>query len=111
MEMSTAQALITLGIVAAVTLLTRVLPFALFPAGKPTPPYVLFLGRALPYAIMGMLVVYCLRGVQLVAFPHGLPEFVAVAAVVALYLWKRNTLLAIGAGTVLYMVLIQRVFV
>lgn len=111
MEMTTTQALITVGIVALVTLATRVLPFVLFPANKQTPPYVLYLGRALPYAIMGMLIIYCLRGIQVTVAPHGIPELISVAAVAALYLWKRNTLIAIGAGTVLYMALVQQVFV
>lgn len=110
MEMTTAQALVMVGVMALLTVCTRALPFALFPADKQTPPYVLYLGRALPFAIMGMLVVYCLRGVQLTAFPYGLPEGIGVLAVAALYLWRRNTLLAIGVGTVLYMLLVQNVF-
>lgn len=109
--MTTGQALITVGIIAAVTLLTRALPFLLFPADRQTPPFVLYLGKALPYAIIGMLVVYCLKDTQPAAAPHGLPEALGVLAVSALYLWRRNTLLAIAGGTALYMALVQLVFV
>ena len=105
--MTQAQALITVGIIAAVTLLTRALPFVLFPDGRRTPPVILYLGRVLPYAIIGMLIVYCLKDTQLGTAPHGLPELFGVAGVAALYLWRRNTLLAIGGGTVLYMLLVQ----
>lgn len=75
------------------------------------PGYVRYLGKVLPFAIIAMLVVYCLKGTNLLAWPYGLPELIAVAAVVALHVWKKNTLLSIGAGTVLYMVLVQFVFV
>lgn len=109
--MTTPQALCMVAIMAAGTLLTRALPFLLFPAGKKTPDVVLYLGRVLPYAIIGMLVVYCLKDTQLAAAPHGLPEAIGVAAVAGLYLWRRNTLLAIAGGTVLYMLLVQVVFV
>lgn len=71
---------------------------------------VFYLGRVLPYAAMGMLVVYCLKDVKLTAAPYGLPELLSVALVAGLHIWKRNTLLSIGAGTVCYMLLIQLVF-
>ena len=92
-------------------MLLRFLPFFVFGSGKETPKFITYLGKYLPYAIMGMLVVYCLKGISFVTAPHGLPELIAVAAVVLLHLWKRNTLLSIGGGTVLYMILIQVVFV
>ena len=101
--------MIAIAVMAGVTLLLRVLPFLIF-GDRKTPAYIEFLGQYLPYAIMGMLVVYCLKGVSLLAAPHGLPELIAVAAVVLLHLWKRNTLLSIGGGTVLYMILVQFVF-
>ncbi len=104
--MTAMQALITVGIIAAGTVLTRALPFLVF-GKKETPPLVLYLGRVLPYAIIGMLVVYCLKGVQLSATPHGAPEALGVLAVAALYLWRKNTLLAIAVGTGVYMVLIR----
>ncbi len=92
------------------TIITRFLPFLLFPAGKKTPKYILYLGKTLPYATIGLLVVYCLRGLQFFSYPNGLPELLAIGAIAALHLWKGNSLLSIGAGTALYMVLIQGVF-
>lgn len=92
------------------TMITRFLPFILFPAGKETPKFVDFLGKTLPFATMGLLVVYCLKGVSLVAAPHGLPEMIAILLIILLHRWKGNSLLSIGAGTVCYMVLVQAVF-
>lgn len=108
--MTSVQALITIGVIALCTLLTRALPFWIFPAGKPTPKWVAYLGNVLPYAIIGMLIVYCLKDTSLLSAPHGLPEALGVGAVAGLYLWRKNALLAIGGGTVLYMVLVQLVF-
>ena len=96
---------------AVVTALLRFLPFFIWNGKRKTPDYILFLGKYLPYAIMGMLVVYCLKGVEILTFPHGLPELIAVVAVALLHIWKRNTLLSIIGGTVLYMFLIQIVFI
>lgn len=95
---------------AAGTAITRFLPFFLFPQGKEMPRYVEYLGRTLPYATMGLLVVYCLKGIEILNWSFGLPEFIASATVAALHAWKKNSLLSIGAGTVLYMVLVQLVF-
>lgn len=95
---------------AAGTLITRFLPFLLFPQGKSMPKYVEYLGQSLPYATMGLLVVYCLKGISVLTYPYGLPELLAGAAVAVLHVWKRNSLLSIGAGTILYMVLVQMVF-
>ena len=97
-------------LVAGVTFLTRVLPFLIFPANKPTPKFVIYLGKTLPPAIIGMLVVYCLKGVVPFSWPFGIPEAVAVLAVVLLHVWKRNNLISICGGTILYMVLVQFVF-
>ena len=97
-------------VVALVTMLTRFLPFLIFSGKKKTPAIITYLGKVLPFAIMGMLVVYCLKGVSLTAFPFGFPEFLGCAAVTLLHVWKRNTLLSIGAGTVCYMLLVQLVF-
>ena len=108
--MTQMQIFITIGVVMAGTMLTRFLPFLLFPAGKPTPSYIRYLGQVLPYAVMGMLVVYCLKGVTLSGPPYGLPEGLAVLAVLALHLWRRNTLLSIAGGTAVYMLLVQLVF-
>ena len=98
-------------VVAAVTMLIRFLPFAVFGCGRPTPRFITYLAGVLPCAIMAMLVVYCLRGTNLFGPTHGLPELISAAAVVLLHLWKKNTLVSIAAGTALYMVLVQVVFV
>ena len=105
----TREILIVAAMVAG-TLITRFLPFLVFPAGKETPEFVNYLGKTLPFATMGLLVVYCLKGVQLAAAPHGLPELLSVIAIVLLHRWKGNSLLSIGAGTVFYMLLVQVVF-
>ena len=109
--MTTTQHLITIALCALATMLTRFLPFILFPAGKPTPKFVRFLGHALPAAVFSMLVVYCLKGVSLTTGSHGLPELIAIAVVAGLHLWKKQTLLSIAVGTIVYMVLVQRVFI
>ncbi len=95
---------------AAATLLTRFLPFLLFSPDREAPKYVEYLGKTLPFATIGLLVVYCLKDVSLAGGTHGLPEAAAVAAVVVLHWWRGNTLLSIGVGTLLYMVLVQTVF-
>ena len=97
-------------VIAAVTALTRFLPFLLFGGKRQPPRAIAYLGRALPCAIMGMLVVYCLRNVTPLSPPYGIPEAVGVAAAAALHIWKRNTLLSIGASTAVYMLLVQLVF-
>jgi len=101
------------GIVAVIALVTaglRFLPFALFRGERKTPAVLEKLSRTLPYAIMGMLVVYCLKDVNLAAMPFGIPEAIGCAVVAGLHIWKRNTLLSIGAGTVCYMLLVQFIF-
>ena len=109
--MTTAQHLITIALCALATMLTRFLPFILFPAGKPTPKFIRFLGHALPAAVFSMLVVYCLKNVSITTGSHGLPELIAIAAVTALHLWKKQTLLSIAGGTIVYMLLVQQVFI
>lgn len=108
--MTTAQHLITIGIIALATMFTRFLPFLIFPAGKEAPALVRKLGTVLPGAIFSMLVVYCLRSVDLFSGSHGLPEAIAIAVVAALHLWKRQMLLSIAGGTVCYMLLVQFIF-
>ena len=102
--------LIRILVMAAVTALLRFLPFLVFPGGRKRPQIITYLGTVLPYSVMAMLVIYCLKNVSVLAAPFGLPEFIAVAAVIMLHVWKRNNLLSIGAGTALYMFLIQVVF-
>ena len=109
--MTTAQMILTVGAVVLGTMATRFLPFLLFPASKPTPRYVQYLGRVLPYAVMGLLLIYCLKEVRVTAWPYGIPELIGRAVTAALQLWRKNMLLSIAAGTVLYMALVQVVFV
>lgn len=97
-------------VIAAVTILLRFVPFLVFGGKRKTPEIITYLGKVLPYAIMGMLVVFCLKGVTPFQYPHGIPELIACAVVVGLHIWKRNTLLSIIGGTACYMVLIQLVF-
>lgn len=105
--MNTHAALLVI-VMSAVTILLRFLPFLLF--RKRTPPYVAYLGEVLPSAIIGMLVIYCLKDTVVTKAPFGAPEIIAALAVVGLQAWKRNSLLSILGGTVLYMVLVQAVF-
>ncbi|MBR2311150.1 MAG: branched-chain amino acid transporter permease [Oscillospiraceae bacterium] len=93
-----------------VTMATRFLPFLIFSDSKKTPAFITYLGKALPCAIMGMLVVYCMKDVTFLSGSHGIPELISCALVAALHIWKRNSLLSIGVGTVFYMVLVQLVF-
>ncbi len=94
----------------AVTMALRFLPFLIFGGKRETPPYIIYLGKVLPYAIMGMLVIYCLRGISFASLAGFLPELIACAVVVLAHIWKRNTLLSIVSGTVCYMLLVQLVF-
>lgn len=111
MHLSAIPTLIIILAVSLGTQLTRWLPFVMFPEKREPPKAVLYLGRVLPPAMMGLLVVYCFKGVSWLSGTHGLPELLATAAVAALHLWKRNVLLSIAGGTALYMVLVQLVFV
>ncbi len=104
------HSILLIAVVAAVTIALRFLPFLIF-RGKKTPEFVLYLGRVLPYAIMAMLVVYCLKGTNVLQYPFGLPELIASAVVVLLHIWRKNTLLSIALGTGVYMILIQFIFV
>lgn len=104
------HAALIIAVAGAVTLLLRFLPFLIFNGKRETPPYIIYLGRVLPYAIMGMLVIYCLRGISFTAAANFLPELIACAVVVLAHVWKRNTLLSIISGTVCYMLLVQFVF-
>ena len=109
--LDTASSLIMIAAIAIATFATRAASFLVFPKGKEIPPKVVFIGKVLPPAIIGMLVVYCLRSTSVLAYPYGIPELIAGLTVVILHLWKRNIFLSIGAGTILYMVLVQAVFV
>lgn len=102
------RAAVLVAVMAVVTILLRFLPFMVF--RNETPPYLVYLGKVLPPAIIGMLVIYCLKDVSLLSAPFGIPELVGAASVVALQVWKRNSLISILAGTLIYMVLVQGVF-
>lgn len=108
--MTLGQQIVTIGMVILGTALTRFLPFLIFPAGRPTPKYIQYLGKVLPAAVFGLLVVYCLKDVSLFTGSHGLPEMISIAAVAGLHLWKRQMLLSIAGGTVCYMLLVQMIF-
>ena len=99
-----------IAVAALVTMSTRFLPFLIFGEKRKTPELILYLGKVLPCAIMGMLVVYCLKDVAPLAYPYGIPELLGIVFVALLHLWKRNSLLSIGAGTVFYMILVQVIF-
>ena len=103
--MSLTVAMVVLG-----TAVTRFLPFLIFPAGKPTPKYIQYLGKVLPAAVFGLLVVYSLKDVRILAGSHGLPEMISILLVIVLHVWKRQMLLSIAGGTVCYMLLVQFVF-
>ena len=97
-------------VITLVTMTTRFLPFLIFRDKEKTPPLITYLGQVLPFAIMGMLVGYCMKDVSFLSAPFGAPELIGCAIVAALHLWKRNSLLSIGVGTVSYMLLVQLVF-
>lgn len=108
--MTLTQQMITIGVVVLGTMVTRFLPFLLFPAGKPTPKYIQYLGKVLPSAVFGLLIIYCLKGVSIIGGSHGIPELISILLVVVLHLWKRQMLLSIAGGTICYMLLVQLVF-
>ena len=107
---SSMYAFIMILIIALVTAALRFIPFLIFNGNKPIPRFVEYFGRVLPYSIMAMLVVYCLKGISFRKAPFGLPEIISVVIVAMLHIWKRNTLLSIIGGTVCYMLLIQFIF-
>ena len=108
--MTITQQIITIAMGVLGTMFTRFLPFLLFPAGRPTPHYIQYLGKVLPAAVFGLLVVYCLKNVNVFSGSYGIPEFISIGVVIALHLWKRQMLLSIVGGTVCYMLLVQLVF-
>lgn len=105
------QAIITILILALITFIIRALPFILFKGNKPVPKFISYLGKVLPYALIAMLVVYCLKDISLGTDSYyGIPEAISVISVVVLHKLRHNMLLSIGAGTILYMALVQFVF-
>ena len=108
---STTHCILMIAVMVLITVALRFTPFLVFSGNRKTPAYITYLGKVLPYAIMGMLVVFCLKSTPVLTAPHGLPELMACAAVVGLHVWRRNTLLSVLAGMVLYMILVQFVFI
>ena len=108
--MTTPERIILIAVAVLATMLTRFLPFLLFPAGKPAPSYIHYLGKVLPAAVFGLLVVYCLKDVSLLQGSHGLPELISLAVVILLHLWQHRMLLSVAGGTVCYMVRVQTIF-
>ena len=109
--MTTLQMGITMAMCTAATMLTRFLPFLIFSSKDQQPPEVVrYLGRVLPAAIFGMLIVYCLKGVSLTSGSHGIPEAIAIGVTIALHKWKHQTLVSIAGGTLCYVLLVQMVF-
>ena len=108
--MTVSQQVIIVGMVVLGTVITRFLASLLFPANKPTPEFIQYLGNVLPPAVLGMLVVYCLKDVSVLTGNHAIPEFIAIAVVVELHFWKRQMLLSIAGGTIVYMLLVQLIF-
>lgn len=108
--MTIPQQIITIALCSIGTMATRFLPFIIFKTDKPAPLYIQYLGKALPAAVFGMLVVYCFRDISLFSGSRGLPEAISVAVVVALHLWRKNMLISIAGGTACYMLLVQLIF-
>lgn len=108
--MTLTQQIVTIAIVILGTMLTRFVPFFVFPAGKPTPKYVQYLGNVLPPAVFGLLIIYCLKNVSIFTGSHAIPELLAITLVIALHTWKRQMLLSIAGGTIFYMILVQFIF-
>lgn len=100
------HSILIIAVVSIVTLILRGAPFIIFGGDRKTPRFVTWLGKVLPYAVMGMLLVYCMKDVSFVSAPHGLPELAACAVTAGLHIWKRNSLLSIGIGTVSYMAIV-----
>ena len=106
--MTTTQSIITIIAVVLGTMVTRFLPFLIFPEGKTPPVFIQYLGKVLPYAVISLLIIYCLKDVP-ANTTHGLPEAIAILFIIVLHKWKKNTLLSIAGGTILYMILVQRI--
>lgn len=109
--MTVTEHILTIGICVLTVQFTRLLPFWIFPANRPIPEYIRYLGKVLPAAMFGMLVIYCYKNIDVLNGYHGLPDFLAGALVLGLHFWKKNMFLSIAAGTIFYMVLVQMIFI
>ncbi len=111
MNVNNSYTLIAILVIGIVTFAIRVAPFILFGKDKATPKYVQYIGNYLPPAVIAMLIIYCLRNVNVSAFPFGIPEVIGVITVAILHIWKRNNLISIIGGTAIYMIAIQFIFI
>ncbi|OOF81485.1 branched-chain amino acid transporter permease [Rodentibacter caecimuris] len=109
--MTLTEQIITIGICVLTVQFTRLLPFWIFPANRPIPEYIRYLGRVLPAAMFGMLVVYCYKNIDLLSGYRGIPDFLAGVLVLGLHFWKKNMFLSIAVGTIFYMGLVQTIFI
>ncbi len=109
--MTLTEQILTIAAVVVATMLTRFLPFVLIGNKRETPPYIKYLGRVLPCAVFALLIVYCLRNINVFETPHGLPELFGIAVTIILHLIKRQMLFSIAGGTIFYMLLVQFVFI
>lgn len=107
---STMHSILLIAVMAAITAFLRFFPFLIFSEKRPVPKYITWLGEVLPYAVIGMLVIYCMKGVSFTSGSHGIPELLGCAITAVLHIWKRNSLISIGGGTIGYMLLVQFVF-
>ena len=108
--MTLAQQILTIGLCIGGTMLSRFLPFLIFTENKKTPAFVQYIGKYLPSAVFGMLVIYCLKNVSILQGSHGIPELLGILVTAALHLWKRQMLLSIAGGTIFYMLVLHFVF-
>ncbi len=107
----TTYSIIAIAVAAICTFATRLVPFALFGGKKEVPSVITYLGKVLPPAIIATLIIYCVRSVDFTASPHGAAEIIAIVVTALLHIWKKNTLISIGGGTILYMILVQFIFI
>lgn len=105
--MTEIEIVITIAAAVVATVLTRALPFAVFSEKRPLPKFIRYLGKLLPGAIFGLLVIYCFKSVNVFSFPYGIPEFIAALTVVAVHLWRRSMLISVISGTAVYMIILQ----
>lgn len=109
--MTDIKSAVLIAVAAVITAALRFIPFIVFGGKRKTPAFITYLGKVLPFAIMGMLVVFCLKNTSVSSYPYGIPELIGVVTVALLHIWKRNTLLSIVTGTVVYILLVNFIFI
>ncbi len=105
------QLFLFFGLISLGTIFTRALPFIIFPENKRIPKYIKYLSDILPYTIIGMLVIYCLKDISITSSPYALPELISIVSIIILHQWKKNSLLSIGLGSAIYILLLRYVFI